>query len=132
MGGSLQRPLPLQDEEGALSLQRVCTLDSLCTAARRPTSPSATSCPSATCLREPLFATLRRRPVTVASLPGLRATTQLSSPTTPTPRGPGSSCPPAPRRLYPLPTAPWLDVLLVVEGLTSQSSRLAEPTTSTE
>merc|ERR1712228_298726 len=90
------------------SLQRVYTLDSLCTAARRPTSPSATSCPSATCLREPLCATLRRRPVTVASLP------------------------PAPRRLYPLPTAPWLDVLLVVEGLTSQSSRLAEPTTSTE
>merc|ERR1712228_395886 len=80
------------------SLQRVCTLDSLCTAARRPTSPSATACPSATCLREPLCATLRRRPVTVASLPGLRATTQLSSPTTPTPRGPGSSCPPAPRR----------------------------------
>ena len=35
-------------------------------------------------------------------------------------------------RLSPLPTVPWLDVLLEVEGLTSQSSRLAEPITSTE
>ena len=35
-------------------------------------------------------------------------------------------------RSSPPPTVPWLDVLLEVEGLTSQSSRLAEPTTSTE
>merc|ERR550517_2262052 len=88
--------------------------------------------PSATCLREPLCATWRRRPATVASSRGPPATTPPSLPTTLTLRGPGSSCHLAQRRLSPLPTVPWLDVLLEVEGLTSQSSRLAEPTTSTE
>merc|ERR1712192_310 len=111
---------------------KACTLDSLSTVARRLTSPSATSCPSATCLREPSCATLRRRLATAASLPGPPATTPPSSPTTLTLRGLGSSCHPAQRRLSPPPTVPWLDVSLEVEGLTSQSSRLAEPTTSTE
>merc|ERR1711928_57926 len=101
-------------------------MGSLCTVARRLTFPSATSCPSATCLREPLCATWRRRPATAASLPGPPATTPPSLLTTPTPRGPGSSYHLAQRRLSPLPTVPWVDVL------TSQSSRLAEPTTSTE
>merc|ERR1712181_77092 len=105
---------------------KACTLDSLSTVARRLTSPSAT------CLREPSCATWRRRLAIVASLPGPPATTPPSSPTTPTPRGPGSSCHLAQRRLSPLPTVPWLDVLPEVEGLTSQSSRLDEPTTSTE
>merc|ERR1712192_270793 len=111
---------------------KACTLDSLSIVARRLTSPSATSCPSATCLREPSCATLRRRLATAASSPGPPATTPPSSPTTLTLRGLGSSCYPAQRRLSPPPTVPWLDVSLEVEGLTSQSSRLAEPTTSTE
>merc|ERR1712107_475091 len=70
---------------------------------------------------EPSCATLRRRLVIAASSLGPPATTPPSSPTTL-----------APRRLSPLPTVPWLDVLLEVEGSTSPSSRPAEPSTSTE
>merc|ERR1712055_1001466 len=36
------------------------------------------------------------------------------------------------RRGSRLPIGPWLDVSLEVEGLTNQSSRLAEPSTNTE
>merc|ERR1719471_1006385 len=70
--------------------------------------------------REPSCATSRRRLVIAASSLGPPATTPPSSPTTLTPR-----------RLSPLPTVPWLDLLLEVEGSTSPSSRPAEPSTST-
>lgn len=66
------------------------------------------SCPLAQCLREPSSAALRRSPVTEASWPVLQETTPQSSPTTPRPRSPESSCPQAPRRSLPLPTEPSL------------------------
>lgn len=66
------------------------------------------SCPLAQCLREPSSAALRRSPVTEASWPVLQETTPQSSPTTPRPRSPESSCPQAPRRSSPLPTEPSL------------------------
>lgn len=69
---------------------------------------SATSCPSAPCLREPSSAALRRSPVTEASWLVRLETTPPSSPTTPRPRNPESSSPLAPRRSSPLPTGPSL------------------------
>lgn len=69
---------------------------------------SATSCPSAQCLREPSSAALRRSPVTEASWPVRLETTPPSSPTTLRPRSPESSSPLVPRRSSPLPTGQLL------------------------
>ena len=65
---------------------------------------SGMSCLSAQCLKEPSSAAWRRNPETGANWPALQETTPQSSPTTPRPGSPESSCPQAPRRSSPLPT----------------------------